>query len=63
MDPGSTNSSGKHVWILWEWSVGRRDQSVIGIYSSWESAREEANRRRLSSPGKEHDWEEWELRV
>lgn len=62
MSTETTNNIKKSVWILWEWSVGRRDQNVIGIYSSWESAREEANQRRLSSPGKEHDWEEWELR-
>ncbi len=50
------------VWILWEWSVGKRDQSVVGVFSTWESAREEANLRRKENMGKEHDWEEWELK-
>ena len=62
MDTISAENTKKTAWILWEWSIGRKDQSVIGVYTSWESAREEANKRRQLNPGKEHDWEEWELR-
>jgi chromatin segregation and condensation protein Rec8/ScpA/Scc1 (kleisin family) len=48
------------VWVLFEWELNE-DKRVIGLFRTWQKARDIAHRRKGKEPHLIHDWEEYKV--
>jgi len=48
------------IWVLFEWEL-HEDKKVIGLFRSWERARQVAQQRKNGNTALHHDWEEYRV--
>ena len=48
------------IWVLFEWEL-HEDKKVIGLFRSWERARQVAQHRKNDNRSLHHDWEEYQV--